>query len=423
MEILRELGPWLVGMLLLILLSGFWSASEAALFYLKPAQRQKLARGNRGQRTAARLMDSPDRLLAGILLYNLATNMLYFAISSICSLRIERMENQGSLAAVSFGLGSLLTIILLGELLPKTIGVLIPMRLAPWFSIPLAAALRLVRGLTPVLDKVNVVSLRILWPGFQPEPYLDTGDLEKAIEISGADSAIVQHEQAALRNMIELSSIRVDEWMRPRTQFEVFRPPVALADLEGKVPVGGFLLVAEPDTEEIALAVRLDRYRELPARGLESLGSPVVYLPWCATVADALQGMSRHEREVTVVVNEYGETTGVLTMDDILDTVFTYAPSRSKRLLDRNPLHPVDEGRWVVSGIMSLRQLARRLSVEMPRTHSVTVAGVIQETMQRMAEVGDQCEWGPFAFRVIDIAGPGNMAVELTLTQPGESPE
>lgn len=420
MEILRELGIYILAMLLLAGLSGFWSSSEAALFYLKPAQRQSLARGKASQRTAARLMEHPDRLLSGILFFNLATNMLFFACSSICSLRLERMESQGGFVAFLFGSASLLLLIFCGELIPKTIGVLMPLQISQWVAIPLSIALRAIAWMTPTLERVNLVSRRILWPDFRPEPYLDANDLEQAIEISGADSAIVKHEQAALRNMVELSSIRVDEWMRPRAQFEVFRPPVALADLEGRVPIGGFVLVAEPDSEEISLAIRLDGCRELPQRGLETLGSPVVYLPWCATVADALQSMRKDEREVTVVVNEYGETTGVLTMDDILDTVFTYAPSRSKRLLDRNPLHPVDEGRWVVSGIMSLRQLSRRLAVEIPRTHSVTVAGVIQETMQRMAEVGDRCSWGPFVFRVIDIAGPGNMAVELTLTRSGE---
>ncbi len=423
MEILRELAPWLAGMLVLLFLSAFFSASEAALFYLKPAQRQKMARGGPGQKAAARLMENPDQLLTGILFFNLAVNVLFFAVSSICSLRLERAAEHGGLAAVLFGSVSLLTIIFFGEMMPKTVGVLLPVRLAQWVALPLTMALKLISPVTPWMERINRISRRVLIPDFLPEKYLDSGDLEQAIEISGADQTIVRQEQAALRNMVELSSIRVDEWMRPRTQFEVFRPPVALKDLEEQVPDGGYLLVAEPDTDEIALAVRLDAVRDLPAQNLEHLASPVVYLPWCATVADALQSMSKEERDVTVVVNEYGETTGVLTMDDILDTVFTYTPSRSKRLLDQNPLHPLEKNRWIVSGIMSLRQLARRLEVEIPRTHSVTVAGIIQETMQRMAHVGDQCQWGPFQFRVVDIAGPGNMAVELVLVDGEEAPE
>jgi len=422
MHILQELYPWMAGMLVLVTLSGFFSSSEAALFYLKPAQRLQLAGGTRAQRVAARLMENPDQLLSGILFYNLAVNVLYFSISSICSLHLDRSQEAGGVAAVVFGGTSLLLLIFAGEMLPKTVAVLMPLRLSQWVAIPLSFAIGLVSFLTPVLDRVNTISRRILWPGFQAEPYLDSDDLEKAIEISGADRAIVRQEQAALRNIVELSSIRVDEWMRPRTQFRVFRPPVSLADLNEQVPEGDYVLVTEPDTDEISTAIRLDRFRELPNSNLETLANPVVYLPWCSTVADALQSMNTDEREVTVIVNEYGETIGVLTIDDILESVFVYSPSRSKMLLDQNPLHIIDENRWVVAGIMSMRQLARQLDVTIPRTHSVTVAGVIQETMQRMANVGDECTWGPFHFRVIDMAGLGCIAVELTLEQRQEEP-
>ena len=114
-----------------------------------------------------------------------------------------------------------------------------------------------------------------------------------------------------------------------------------------------------------------------------------------------------------------------MTIEDILETVFNYSPSRSKRILDQNPIHKVSDGRWVVAGMMSLGSLVRELedevaadSLKTPETHSVTVGGVIQEEMQRLAEQGDVCNWGPFRFRVIEIEHRGNMLVELTLPEP-----
>ena len=146
----------------------------------------------------------------------------------------------------------------------------------------------------------------------------------------------------------------------------------------------------------------------------------VLYLPWCATVADALEKMSHREREVTVVVNEFGDTIGILTIEDILETVFVYSPSRSERLLDMPPLVKVSDDKWQVAGIMSLRQLAKRLEVEIPETVSVTVGGVIQESVQRLAEVGDRCEWGPLQFLVIEAAQRGSMLVEVQIIEPTE---
>ena len=110
------------------------------------------------------------------------------------------------------------------------------------------------------------------------------------------------------------------------------------ADLNGLVPASGYLLVTEPDSQEIEKAIRLDNQYHLPQENLERFAEPVLYLPWCATVANALEKMSHRDREVTVVVNELGDTIGILTIEDILETVFVYSPSRTQRLLDMPPL-------------------------------------------------------------------------------------
>ena len=413
--------PLLIAMVALMAFSGFFSASEAALFYLRPRDRNALRSGNRAQQMAAELMKDPDRLLSAVLFWNLVINIAYFTLSSICALKIDRDENLGQGFALFFACFSLLSIIFFSEMLPKSLAVLKPKTLAGTVSIPLAVAIRIVDPLMPFLKSINTVSQRLLFPGFRSEPYMEIADLEKAIEHSGNDAALIKQEQAVLQNIVQLSEIRIDEWMRPRTQFVTFQPPVSLKDLSGAVPASGYLLISEPETEEVAQAIRLDNQFGMPTEDIERFAEPVLYLPWCATVADALEKMSHKDREVTAVVNEYGDTIGILTVEDILETVFTYAPSRSKRILDLNPLHKIEEGKWIVSGMMSLRRLARTLEVETPATHSVTVGGVIQESMQRLAEKNDICDWGPFHLRVVEAPQRGNMIVELTMRQEDDS--
>ena len=420
MDSFLQLAPWLVAMMLLALVSAFCSASEAALFYLRPSDRRRLAAGSPGERSAARLLNDPEKLLSAILFCNLLANLFYFSVSQICSFRLEQSEEFGPFAAVVFAMISLIVLIFVGEMFPKTIGVLMPTRLARTIGMPMTLVVRVVSPFMPVLQLFNRVSQRIFLPGFKQEQYLESADIERAIEISGIDDALIKQEQAVLQNVVQLSNIRIDEWMRPRTQFEVFSPPVKLSDLRGEIPAGGYLLIAEAQTEEIERAIRLNSILDLPQENLERISDPVLYLPWCATVADALEKMTHRDRDVTVVVNEFGETIGILTIEDILETVFHYSPSRSKRLLDLNPFHQISDGKWVVAGIMSLRQLARKLEVEIPRTHTVTIAGVIQEGMQRLAQAGDEVNWGPFHFRVIECAELGNMIVELTLVSTRE---
>ena len=413
-----ELAPWLSAMVVLILLSAFFSASEAALFYLRAPERRSLEAGNASQQIAARLLSDPDRLLSAVLFWNLLINMTYFALASIAGLKLQTQEHRSASSAAIFAASSLLIIIFCSEMLPKSFAVLRPRWLASVVAIPLAVAVKLVDPLMPVLRTVNLLSRRLIWPGFVTEPYLEATDLEKAVDLSTQDQQLAAQERTALRNIIQLSDIRADEWMRPRTQFLSFQPPVSLSDLQGKLTPSGYLLFTETDGEEIVGALHLKNLFDVPLEHLEHYGAPVIHVPWCAPVSDVLQKMRSKDREVAVVVNEFGETIGILTFEDILDTVFTTEPSRSGRLLDRKAIHAVREDVWHVAGITSLRRIGRQLELELPPSKSVTLAGVIQESLQRLANEGDEGTWGPFAFRVLEAPQRGQMLVELTLVDP-----
>jgi len=177
----------------------------------------------------------------------------------------------------------------------------------------------------------------------------------------------------------------------------------------------GYLLVTEPDSEEVEAAIHLKELFNVPREHLEFQAQPVLCVPWCATVADALQQMQSKDRQVAAIVNEYGETIGILTFEDLLDTIFSYSPSRSKLLRDRKPIHDISSDMWLVAGVTGLRHLARYLNMELPSSKSVTIAGVIQETLGRLAQADDSCSWGPFRMKVLEAPERGHMLVELTL--------
>ncbi len=415
-----ELLPWLIAMTLLMAGSGFFSASEAAMFYLRPRIREKMQSGSTGERMAFQLTERPERLLSAILFWNLVINISYFAISSIIAIRLEKTES-GS-ASILFAIASLLAIIFFSEMLPKNVAVLRPQKLASAFSIPLSFAVRVVDPIMPLLRSVNLISRRLIWPGFEAESYMDVADLERAIEHTADNAELIKQEQTVMRNIVTLSSTRVDEWMRPRTQFVTFRPPVSRLDLlKHGLPESGYLLVSEPDSIEISHAIRLDNQYELADEEIERFAEPVQYMPWCATVAEAFERMSQRHREVTVVVNEYGDTVGVLTIEDILETVFQESPSRARRLLNREPITKIEDSIWLVSGMLSLRRLSKELDIELPETNSVTIGGVMQDVLQKNSEKGDLCDWGPFAMRVIDFKAKLGLLVELKLRPEAEN--
>jgi CBS domain containing-hemolysin-like protein len=405
--------PFVAAMGVLLCCSAFFSASEAALFNLHRRDRRAFERGTASQRATALLLADPSRLLTAVLFWNLAFNMAFFTLASLAAVEMQRSQISGWAIGV-WSTGSLLTIIFLAEMLPKSLGVLESRRIGGAVGIPLSLAVRAADPLAPVLRMVNLLSRRLLWPSFRPEPFLEVADLERAVALSTSDAALLEQEEVVLRQIVALSEYRVDELMRPRTQLLVYRPPVHLSDLRARPPGSLCVFVTEPDSDEISATLPLDSIVDLPEQHLERLAEPVAYVPWCTSVAAALDEMQRLDRRVAVVVNELGEMIGVVTDEDILDSIFNRTASRSARLLDRPPIREAAPGVWHVTGMTSLRRLAKFFGLHRRPGKTVTVAGLMQEMLGHLPEVGDECAWGGFKFRAIETPERGQVIVELT---------
>lgn len=418
--ILTQYASWLVAMMILCLLSAFFSASEAALFYLRREDRLAFEQGTTSQQLAVWLLATPNRLLTAVLFCNLITNVAYFSLATLLALRLEADGHDTQAGFFSFG--ALLFIIFFSEMLPKSLAVLATKQVAALVAIPLSFAVRGVKLLLPTFAMANLLSRRVLFPSFRPEPYLDVADLERAVTLSTEDAELLDFEQAVLGNIVRFSELRVDELMRPRTRFVTFKPPVALADLGGRLPPSGYILITEAESDEVAAAVPLKQLSDIPDFHLERYAESVIYVPWAATAAAVLDQMRLTRHRVAAVINEYGETVGIVTFEDMLDAIFADDPSTSARSLHGRPLVGVAPGVWQVGGMTSLRRLARHFGVPRPETHAVTVAGLLQEELERMPEAGDQCRCGQFDFTVIDAPEHGQLLVELRLLSD-EQPE
>ncbi len=404
---------YLPALVLLIAVSGFFSASEAALFSLSWTQRKHLHPSRPADQRALDLLAEPEKLLSAILFWNLTVNMSFFAVSGATSARLLRLPN-GEPWAAAFALGSMLAIIFLGELVPKSFGVLHPLRLTRAVSWPMQQLVRIVQPVTGFLRTMSELSRRVIWPGLDKENYLDIEDLEKAIELSTEDADLIEQEKCVLQNIIRLSDTRAEEWMQPRSQFPSFAWPLRLSDLRGELPPGGYLLIHDRDYQEIQYAIRLSDITARFANELDLLRKSVLVVPWCATLADVYQRMVRQSRPVAVVVNEYGETIGLLTFEDLMEAAFDVQNRLTTTELNRPSVVSVGEDQWEVTGTTSIRRLERAIGRRLPQGDFVTLAGVIHDQLRRLAVPGDRCPWGEFLLEVLESPRRGEMLVRMT---------
>lgn len=398
-------------MVALLVGSAFFSASEAALFYLTRDDRERFVHGNRAQKRVVHLLATPERLLTCILFWNLVINIVYFALASQIGLKLR---DQGhAQPAAMFSIGALLTIILTSEMLPKNLAVLWPRSLATAVSLPLSGAIGLLSPLIPTLQAVNRVSLRTIFPNFQREAYLELRDIERAITLSTPDKTLAQQEELVLHQIVSLSELEAEELMRPRLGLSFYHAPVTLDDLQLNPPNCDYLLVAEADSEELDRAMPLSQLASVQTPTLEAECERVPYVPWCASGAATLDVLQHSRGGLAVVINELGETIGIVTFDDVMHTLLANPAIRETSRAAAMAIVPVGNDTYRINGAITLRRLAKQLSLELPTVKSVTVAGLLQERLQRLPQPGDEIEWGNCRFEVLESPRPGVMTATI----------
>jgi len=401
-------------MSILLTCSAFFSCSEAAIFSLSQSEWNALTEKGKLGKLFRSLLKKPEQLLNSILLGNLFVNLMFFTLASVIAFRLEEQSHLAWIISA----GSLFVVIIFAEILPKNVGFMIPQFFTLFACVPLSVLVRVLQPVLPVLSFLNLISRRLIDPRFEPEPYLHVGDLERAVALSGNDAALLKREQRTLQNIVSLSDREAAELMRPRSLLKMFRPPITfeqiLTELGGNLPRSGYCLLTEPDSDEIVSALCLTRLTAISLEtDWEKQFEDVLYVPWSASVAEVFDRLQRTNRRVAVVVNEFGETIGIITIDDIIAALFTREQGRSRGLLDRREIKMIGENCWQLTGLTSLRTLERKFNVSFRQYSSLTVSGLLREILERFPRPGDMCQVETLQFHVINVEEESGLVVHL----------
>ena len=410
---LETVGLWLPGtlvMLGIVAASGFFSGSETALFFLPPEELKAMADGRPKERAVASLMADPERLLTAVLFWNLVANLTYFAVGILIARRLYDAGHE--VQAGLFNVAALVAIIVFGEVVPKSLAVVAGRPLAVLAARPLAAATALLDPVRPALTGTAAALRRVIDPRLVPEPQLKTMDLDKAAALTGPVASLDRDDARAFRNVLDLLEMSAEDLMRPRASFR----PLGPREVGGRrLPLflaGQVVVDLVDEGVDRAAPAHVAARETVDAAALR----PVEYVPWCAPAPLALEPLRKPGAVAVGVLNEYGDLLGVVTGEDVMESLVSPDASRARRVLDREPVVHLGRGEWRVEGMTLLRVLGEHLGlgdeeVFAEGVEARTVGGLLIERLGRFAEEGDSAEWLGHELRVVDAPKPGVVTV------------
>ena len=376
-------GTLILFLVLLVSLSGFFSASETAFTGLNRARVKNMAQG--GNRRAAKVLalaDNYDRLLSGILVGNNIVNILSASLATVLFVRM--LGNAG----VSVSTAAMTVIVLMfGEIAPKSIAREHPEQIALAFCPLLSLILWL---LTPVVF-LTTCWQRLIHRIFKPtdDRGITEEELITIVEEAENEGEIDEHESELIRSAIEFNDLTAGDILTPRVDVAAVEASATREEVAAVFAGSGRsrLPVYEESIDNIVgILHEKDFYRSGQSRSIRELMTPPLCVVPATQLGVLLKLLQTSKNHMAVVMDEYGGVSGIVTMEDILEELVGEIWDEHDEVVE--DIVPLTGGGWRVSGAASLEDVRELIPIG-EEYESVTVNGWVLEVLGRFPQPAD----------------------------------
>ena len=401
---------WLIGALVLLLaISAFFSIAETSMMAINRYRlKHMVAQNHGGALRADRLLKRTDKLLGAILIGN---NLVNAAAATLASLIAVKLVGQGRIAYAVSTLAISFLIIVFAEITPKVIGATYPERIAPALAYVLAPMQWL---LQPGVWFVNLfVRPMLLLIGIRPENNTGVQKLSPAeirTLVLESSSFMPKKHTSILLNLFDLGSVTVQDIMIPRARVESVCLEDGMETVSRQLATSNYMRLPVYRDHEGNLAGVLHLRKILSALHAGQLDEAAMmavldepyYVPASTSALAQMQFFQENRERVALVVDEYGEVMGLVTLEDIIEEMIgkftTTLPSAA-------PLAWEDGGSATADGAMPVREVNRALALELPTDGPKTLSGLIVEHLQDLPEADVSIKIGEVPMEIVHAQG------------------
>ena len=407
----------LVALIVLIAFSAFFSASETAFSSLN--QIRLKSRAEEGDTSAARVLamaEKYDKLLSSILIGN---NIVNIAAASIGTVLFTKWlgEERGATASTI-----VLTIVVLifGEVTPKTLAKEMPETIATAVSPVLNLLMTLFTPLTWLFSQWKKLLGRFVHSS--ESDAITEGELITMVSEAENDGELTDRESQLIRSAIEFDDVEVEEILTPRVDVVAVEDDISLEELAQTFAESGYSrLPVYHDTVDNIIGVvhEKDFYiaRLKKSVTMEDLIAPTLYTTGSTQISQLLRTLREQHHHMAVVVDEYGGTEGIITLEDILEELVGEIWDEHDEATE--DFRQQSDGSWLVSGSASVDDLYETLDLpEDEDIDSNTVNGLVQEKTHHLPKVGDHFQLNDYEGVVTRTARRRVTEVRFTHTAP-----
>ena len=372
-----------------IFFSALFSGIEIAFFSISELKLRTLAEGgHRSAKMAHYLRSNPQRLLSTILIGNNLANIAAAALATLIALRLFGSEA----VVVATGILTLLVLIL-GEIVPKTLAAKHAVTVALGAAYPIYWFEKL---LSPVLFIVEPLIVKLTGGRGLSVPFVTEEELKMALEEGGKTGVLETDEVKMIKNVFLLNDITAEDAMTPRTAMfaldgnltveaareQLFDSPHSRIPIVERSPdnITGILY------KTIALKELAEGHREVR---LADLASPPLFIPSGKPADELMKQFQQEKRHMAIVVNEFGEVVGLVTLEDLLEEVVGEIMDETD--ITEELIKRIGKNQILVHGRTEVRRINDFLKVDLGNDAN-TVSGLIQDHLGRIPAVGEHVQ-------------------------------